>query len=304
MNNTVDLKVGFRCNNLCKFCLQGDHRRRVTPAIPMARLRRSLQEGIASGARRLVVTGGEPTLHAQVVGVVREGRRLGYTDVLIQSNGRSFQSEKVCRSLIDAGVNTFALSLHGSNSETHDYLTSRKGSFLQVVKGIKNLKRMGQSVVTNTVITTANYRDLPEIARLAVFLRVDQCQFAFVHITGLAEKNKDWLVPRKSVVEPWVKKALDIGIAGGLRVMTEAIPYCFMKGYEKYAAEVIIPPTIIFDAREVVADYTEMRQNDQKMKGPRCSRCARFPVCEGPWKEYPGLFGWSEFKPIPATTVN
>lgn len=298
MTNTVDLKVGFRCNNLCKFCIQGERKREVTPEVPLARLRRSLREGLAAGARRLVVTGGEPTLHARVFDIVEEARGLGYGDVLIQSNGRSFQSERVCRGLIAAGVTVFSVSLHGSDARTHDRLISRKGGFVQVVKGIKNLVGLGQRVVTNTVITTANYRDLPAIARLLVSLRVAQCQFAFLHIDGLAEKNKDWLVPRKSVVEPWVKKALDAGLEGGLRVMTEGLPYCFMRGYEKYVAETIIPPTIMFAAREVVPDYTAMRRNEQKRKGPPCSGCVRFDACEGPWREYPDLFGWSEFKPV------
>lgn len=298
MVNTVDLKVGFRCNNLCKFCVQGDIKRIEAPSQPLSRLIRSLKEGIASGARRLVLTGGESTIHEKIFEIIREARRLGFNDILMQSNGRTFHREKFCRDLIEAGVDTFAISVHGSTAETHDHLTSRKGSFKQTMRGIENLKRFGQCVVTNTVITTANYRDLPGIAGLLAGLGVGQCQFAFIHINGLAEKNKSWLVARKSVVEPWVKKALDVGISAGMRVMTEAIPYCFMKGYEDCVAEKIIPSTSVFDAHGAVPDYTFVRQNEQKAKGPRCRECAYADVCEGPWREYPEMFGWSEFHPV------
>ena len=86
--------------------------------------------------------------------------------------------------------------------------------------------------------------------------------------------------------------------------MTEAIPYCLMSGYEDYVAERIIPDTIIFDAEGVIEDYTLTRCTEGKSKGPDCSRCFYFKLCEGPWKEYPEMFGWDEFKPIEKSDVN
>ena len=35
-----------------------------------------------------------------------------------------------------------------------------------------------------------------------------------------------------------------------------------------------------------------------RMKGPRCPQCRHYVECEGPWKEYPQIFGWDEFKPM------
>jgi hypothetical protein len=75
-----------------------------------------------------------------------------------------------------------------------------------------------------------------------------------VHILGSADENKGWLVPRKSEIAPYVKKGLDIGIKAGKKVTTEAIPYCFLEGYEEYIAEKIIPKTRIYDANFVVEE--------------------------------------------------
>lgn len=297
MPDRIDLKVGFRCNNLCHFCVQGDKRTRL-PSKPGESLRASLEEGRKAGATGVVFTGGEPTLHQEVVELVRHARGLGFTDVQIQSNGRTFCYEKFCRSLIEAGATEFSPSLHGSTAAIHDFLTGAPGAFLQTVSGIRNLKKLGQRVLTNSVITKANYRDLPALARLFVALGVDQFQFAFMHITGRAGQNKEWLVARKSIIEPWVKAALDVGIRAGKTVMTEAIPYCLMRGYERYVAETIIPKTMIFDADTVIADYTQVRRDEGKAKGPDCPSCARFESCEGPWREYPEMFGWAEFRPL------
>jgi MoaA/NifB/PqqE/SkfB family radical SAM enzyme len=159
---------------------------------------------------------------------------------------------------------------------------------------------MGQTVLTNTVITKVNFRELPDVARLLVALRVAQYQFAFVHILGTAAANASWLVPRHSEVMPWVREGLEVGRRAGVRAMTEAIPFCFMTGYEDCVAEQIIPRTTVFDADVTLDDYTAYRRTEGKAKGPDCVRCVYFDRCEGPWAEYPQQFGWSELCPVEA----
>ncbi|HBL18502.1 MAG: hypothetical protein A2X36_10705 [Elusimicrobia bacterium GWA2_69_24] len=293
----VDLKIAFSCNNRCAFCVQGDKRSRFGPK-SMAEISRLLKDGRKRGADSLVFTGGEPTIQPDFLESVRVARGLGYTTIQVQTNGRKFCYPDFCRELAEAGVTEFGPSLHGSRPEIHDFLTGAPGSFLQTVSGIRNLKKQGLKVITNSVITRANYRDLPELAALFVSLGVDQFQFAFVHILGQAAENRGWLIPRKVLIEPWVKRGLDIGLAAGRVVMTEAIPFCRLRGYESCIAERIIPETVVYDAEATIESYTRVRQQEGKTKGPRCPECAYESVCEGPWKEYPGLFGWSEFVPI------
>jgi len=297
MSDRIDLKVGFRCNNYCRFCVQGDKRERL-PSKPEAELFRALEEGRRGGAEGVVITGGEPTLHSSLVAIAVRAKSLGYRTIQVQTNGRTFCYGDLVKRLADAGVDEFGPSLHGSSARVHDWLTGASGAFLQTVSGIRNIKKLGLRVITNSVITKANYRDLPDLARLLASLGVDQFQFAFMHMTGRAGENKSWLTARLPLVEPWVKKALDVGIAAGRTVMTEAIPYCFMSGYEAYVAERIIPDTRIYDADCVIADYTKTRLDEGKRRGPRCPECSWHKECEGPWREYPELFGWDEFVPV------
>jgi len=161
-----------------------------------------------------------------------------------------------------------------------------------------NLAGMGLDVITNTVITKSNYRHLPDIARLLISAGVRQYQFAFVHVVGNARKYAPSVVPRKTLVMPYAHEGLDQGIANQVQCMAEAMPYCFMQGYESYIAESIIPETMIFDADRVIESYTQERRNQGKLKGPPCMECTRCKICEGPWREYPELFGWDEFKPV------
>ena len=292
----IDIKISFGCNNMCLFCVQGKKREKHVPK-PLAQVKSELERGFAGGGREVVLTGGEPTLHKEFLAIVRLAKRTGYKNIQIQSNGRMFRYLDFCRAAAQAGATEASPALHGSRPEIHDFLTGAAGAFRETVTGIVNLKKAGFRVVTNTVISKPNTQDLPAIAKLLTALGADQFQFAFVHILGSAAANA-WLIPKKTVIEPFVKRGLDIGAAAGLRVMTEAIPYCFMSGYEDFVAERIIPRTKIYDAGTVIEDFGLYRQNEGKLKGPKCRGCAYFARCEGPWREYPELFGWGEFVPV------
>lgn len=293
----IDLKIGFLCNNNCLFCAQG-HKKCFGNRRTTSELKEHICQSASEGDKAIVFTGGEPTIHPDIIELVRYARKMGFTLIQIQSNGRRFAYIDFCKEMIIAGANQFAPSVHGPTPEIHDYLTHAKGAFAQAILGIKNLKQLKQDVITNTVITKLNYQYLPHIAELLVYLGVDQFQLAFVHAIGNAERNFDLIVPRKSVVTPYVKEALDISKNTGIRAMTEAIPYCFMRGYERYIAEEKIPDTKVFDLGNTIENFTESRKFQCKIKADKCQRCAYFQKCEGPWKEYPEHFGWGEFNPV------
>lgn len=297
--NRLDLKVGFQCNNRCFFCIQGN--KRFSCPNKSDREIRVILKRMRKTHDGVVFTGGEPTVRPELISWITYAKELDYKVIQIQSNGRMFYYKKYCRDIIKAGANEFALAVHGSSKQMHDKLTQAPGSFLEVTTGIKNLKKLGQYVLTNSVVTNINYKDLPKLAELLVKLKVDQFQFAFMHINQVIAHNPKVIkkiVPRYEKVIPYVKKGMDIGIKAGIKVMVEAVPYCFMKNYEKYISEQYIPFTSVIDDKLELADYGAYRKNSGKAKGPQCLRCRYDKICEGPWKEYPNLFGWSEFNPI------
>jgi len=291
----ADLKTGFLCNNNCLFCVQGPEKKKYGNK-GTEELKEIIRKA-KKGCDTIVFTGGEPTIRKDLVELVAEAKKAGFRKIQIQSNGRMFVYEQFCRDMVAAGANEFALALHGHTEELHDYLTGAK-SFRQLVVGIRTLKKLGQDVITNTVVTKSNYRHLPDIAKVLIGLRVDQIQFAFVHAVGAAGINFDSVVPRMEMVAPYLKKAIDIGRMLDTRIMTEGVPFCLLEGYEKSISETVMPDMKIFDQSMVVEDYRKMRVTSDKAKGPKCAKCLYNAVCEGPWKEYPEAFGWDEFKPV------
>lgn len=288
----VDIKTGFICNNNCLFCVQADNKCKGNRSFE--EIKADLDE-CRKRCDGVVLTGGEVTIRKDFFDLIRLAKELGYKTIQIQTNGRMFASLEFCKKTIEAGATEFSPALHGYCKEQHDYLT-RSVSFMQTVKGIKNLKSLGQYVLTNTVVVKSNYRNIPQIARLLVKLGVDQFQFAFVHPMGNALKNADSVVPRISLAAPYIHKGLLIGLSAGKQVMAEAIPYCHMKGYEQFVSENYIPETEVRGKKhQNVDNFTFQRRTYGKSKFAQCRKCKYDRICEGPWKEYPEIFGSDEF---------
>jgi MoaA/NifB/PqqE/SkfB family radical SAM enzyme len=298
----IDIKIGFNCNNMCDFCAQGGKRSRVGRK-SLAMIRADLARAWKEGATGVVFTGGEPTLHPDLLAAVKAARALGYESVQVQTNGRRFAYYDYCAGLKKAGVTEMGPSLHGSTAGIHERLTRAGGSFKEVVQGIINCKKLGMYVLTNSVITSVNYKDLPELARLLVYLKVDQFQFAYVHMVGSAWENRKTLAPRKTDILPYLRAALDAGIKNGTSCYTEAIPFCLLKGYEKCVAERVIPEGPVSDADFYIESYGDYRREKGKAKREECRACRWFAACEGPWREYPELYGWDEFVPVKGKKV-
>lgn len=290
----IDIKVSFNCNNHCKFCVQGDKRKWCKDKT--ADEVKVILKNSKSDREEVIFTGGEPTIRPDIIELVNYAKNLGYK-IQIQTNGRMFCYKDFCRRIINAGADTFAFSIHGHNAKLHDYLTSAKGSFEQSASGVRNLLSFGKLVVTNTVINKINFPFLPEIAKFLINLGIPQYQFAFPHILGRAFSNRDWIVPQKKEVIPYLKKGLKIGIKAKRYVRVEAIPYCFLKGYEEYVSDRHIPETKVYDV-ELTESFNRWRKEEGKIKGPKCKECKYFSSCEGPWREYPQIFGWDEFVPV------
>jgi MoaA/NifB/PqqE/SkfB family radical SAM enzyme len=292
----ADIKVGFACNNRCIFCAQGEKRSEST-AIPFDELIARL-ESVKGETSGLVLTGGEPTLHKDILRIVASAARMGYRPIQIQTNGRLLSYPKAIDALLRAGATEFSPSVHGSTAEIHDALTRAPGSFAQTTAGMRNVAKLGVPVVTNSVITKSNVHDLPNIVSLLGSLGVRVAQLAFVHPVGTAEAHFDEVVPRLSdVVEP-LRRAKELAQTFEMRLVCEGIPYCFLRGMEELAVEDQIPHTTVIDLDGERANYSEWRVVEGKSHGEPCTQCAVRATCEGPWREYPAAFGWGEFVPL------
>jgi MoaA/NifB/PqqE/SkfB family radical SAM enzyme len=292
----LDLKLGFACNNHCLFCAQGE-KRGDCDARPVEDLVQELARARPK-ATGVVLTGGEPTLYKPLRMLVKAARRLGYSNVQLQTNGRALSSPRLLGALVQAGLTEVSPSLHGATAETHDALTLAPGSFAQSTLGMKNAVDAGLPVVTNTVVTQKNLGELAAIVSLLADLGVRHAQLAFVHPVGTAWDEFDQIVPRLSDTVAPIRAARDVARERGVELVTEAVPLCFLPDMQELAVEWRIPDTTVADLGGRL-DYSDWRVREGKAHGPPCETCSARGRCEGPWREYPERRGWDEFVPIP-----
>lgn len=297
MYKRADIKVGFACNNYCTFCVQWDKRFKFKPRT-ISEIKNIILKEFELGARYVVFTWWEPTVHPNLVDAVKYAKDIWYLQIQIQSNWTNFDDIDYVKKLINAWVTEFSPSIHWFYKETHDKQVATNWAWERVVKWLINLRKLNCLVIINSVVTKDNYKEIPLLAKFLINLKVTQFQFAFVHILWSANKNKSFVVPKKSHVMPYIYKALDLSKKSWIPAFTEAIPYCFMEWYEWAISENIMPETSVVDAESRTDSYADYRWSEWKAKWPNCGKCSKNSVCEWPWKEYPEIYWWNEFIPV------
>lgn len=117
---------------------------------------------LASHARQFKLTGGEPTLHPDLAGIVRQIDSLGIPFTLF-TNGRWPDPDALLRLLGDAEqFDGFLISLHGPDAAAHEAFSGVPGSFAETVTHIRRAVDAGHDVAVSMVINQHNWDRLAE----------------------------------------------------------------------------------------------------------------------------------------------
>jgi MoaA/NifB/PqqE/SkfB family radical SAM enzyme len=290
----VDIKTGGLCNNRCIHCVVS--RRYETGNRSIQSYKNSVTAAARNGATHISVTGGEPTIHEEIVGILShaKAKRLHVT---LQTNGRRLSDRDFAQALHGL-VDDYVVALHGSRPGVHDAITRRQGSFVQTVAGVKNAGHSGARLIAKVVVSSFNAHDLGGLARLILELRMDAAIFTFPHGVGNAKKNYEKLIVPYSTLWPLLRPCIDYLKANKVPVAVETFPFCVVPGYEHHIAE-----CTMHQGESEVQFPNQRRRNwttlrlKQKSKFEQCSCCCFQDICEGVWTEYSEMFGSQEFIP-------
>ena len=310
---TFYVSPSYRCNEFCVFCPCARQARQydmldpdfIIHAIDLA-LEKELVEMV-------VISGGEPTLYPglfTIIDAIKE-RHLQFG---ILSNSLRFADKGYLSGFIERVGVGFELTtaFHSHVPETHDAVTSIRGSFNRSLTGIKNLISSGVHVTVKMVINNMSYRTLPEYARWIYTTFPDEVNWVLCNIDlcGAAFDNRDVAAVAFNESRPYLEKALDVVIDNykrgrNRRVNVYNTPFCcidpfYWKFLQRYESEVKIPalllppksgekPTVKFDL-----------EGDSGAHFEQCENCAVKGMCPGTWKQTAEFFGHDMFKPFKA----
>ena len=131
------------CNSRCVFCLDTDTPRNVY--LSDDEIHRELKRGRDElKADKVILSGGEGSIHPKFIDYVRYARDLGYSRVQTVTNGFMFSKRDFFLAAVEAGLGEITFSLHGHTPELHDRLTGTQGAFHKLMKGMMRAVRDGR----------------------------------------------------------------------------------------------------------------------------------------------------------------
>ncbi len=259
------LLVTEQCNHYCLMCSQPPKRPADRWLVEDAK---EVVRMMPSSVTSVGISGGEPTLLGddllELLSLTRTHLTNASVDLL--SNGRRFSDLAFAKAY--AAVQhprlTVGIPIYSDDPTRHDYIVQSKGAFDETIRGILNLKRLGQRVEIRVVLHLQSIPRLVELARYLArnLLFVDHVALMGLEMTGFTLANLDslWIDPYDYRNE--LAEAVSVLLAAGIHTSVYNLPRC------------VVPEVALTVYRKSISDW----KNEYL---PVCDTCTQRKDCGG-----------------------
>jgi MoaA/NifB/PqqE/SkfB family radical SAM enzyme len=293
----LSIHITDLCNSSCRFCVVASPLY-VSNSVDYESILRFLEANAGQGFEAVNLHGGEPTVHPMLLDLLQKIKDLGYPEVHLQTNAIRLADPLFSANLVSLGTKKFIVSLHGDQPEIHDSQTGTAGGLKRTLEGIRNVKRLGAHVRTNTVITRQNLQRLTDICRLACELGVDHINLSNLHPVGSALYARDIAMPDFNEVQEQVYRAVDLVVNSDRVITLEGFPYCVIRDCRQYQLNNEHREIRMLMRGQVINDYERFMSDVMRVFGEPCQHCRLKAQCGGVYPQYIEYNGWKEFAPI------
>jgi MoaA/NifB/PqqE/SkfB family radical SAM enzyme len=274
------VRLTYECNNRCTFCLDSDTHNGEMRA--RDDVKAQILDGRKKGATRLILSGGEPTIHPNYVDFIKLGALAGYEKIQTVTNGRLFGYDFFLRKCVEAGLSEVTFSLHGPNPKIHDALVGVPGAFEQETKGLKNAIADGRVVVNvDIVINKGNVKHLAEMLELFISWGVREFDLLQVVPFGRAfTEGRQSLFYDLEEHRPYLLAALEYSKRPDLHIWFNRFPPPHLEGFESLIQDPYKLNDEVRGRKEEFAGLLE-RDVDLECRDPgRCRYCYLEKLCD------------------------
>lgn len=274
------VRLTYDCNDRCIFCL--DSRAHDGEIRDAEEVKRQILEGRRRGATRLILSGGEPTIHPRFVDFVRLGRLAGYPRIQTVTNGRMFAYRAFLTAALDAGLTEITFSIHGPNAKIHDALVGVPGAFEQEVAGLEHALADGRPVVNIDVcVNRGNVKQLP--ALIETFVGKGVREFDLLHIIPFGRAytdGKEILFYDLAEMQPYLQAAFAWARKPDMHIWLNRFPPAHCEGFEDLIQD---PYKLNDEVRGRQEEYELLLERGQPLhcRAPeQCRHCYLEPLCD------------------------
>jgi len=273
------LRLTNACNNNCIFCLDKQNQNGTVRSL--GEIKEEMRQGRREKAVKLILSGGDPTLHPQFLQIIKMGKDMGYHEIQAVSNGRMFYYKDFLKKAVENGLTETTFSIHGHTKKLYEKQSQIKNSFEQALGGLINALGYPNLIVNiDIVINKINYKYLEEILRFFIKLGVTEFDLLQVMPFGSAWINRKEVLYDIKKALPYLKKAFSLQKEfSHIYLWTNRFPPQFLEGFE----ELIQHPVKLYDeARGRKEMFNDFLEKDILMRcyGQRCKYCFIKNFCQ------------------------
>lgn len=299
-NTHAFLQVNNICNQRCVFCKR--------PPNASSKINFNFEElkncirvfSTNKNISTIVFTGGETLMFPKLSELIKFAKKYNFKTE-IQTNG-SFLHTQI-NELKAAGLDKINFALHSHKKNVSNKLRGTNFGFEKINENLIMASKMGFDIHIIHVITSLNFKDLPEFIESLHQLNLNKfwLNFSLVVPESWAWENK-WIIPRYKEVKPFLIKAFGLCDKYQFQFdISEIVPLCIVEGFEEHA----ISTNFKEADDEAIDDFItgkrnlELNPSDTKAsKAPQCLECNLNDVCVGFYPRIKEHFGVSDFIPF------
>ena len=158
MSNELDqcmIAITHNCNLRCSFCFAKEAGYSETDLIDFKDVKKIVDFCDDTQIKYIVLTGGEPTLHPDIIKIIEYINDKHKFATAMTSNGIILSNKKFCKKLAGAGLNYLDISIKWRNN-FDDILINERECFAKQLNAIRNLSELGIEYTCSMVINEKN----------------------------------------------------------------------------------------------------------------------------------------------------
>jgi len=176
-----------RCNLACKHCYSISADVDFAGELTTPEIYRTMDDLRAFGVPVLILSGGEPLLHPDIIAISRRAKAMGFY-VGLSTNGTLLDEARLPE-VASVGYDYVGISLDGLEA-THDRFRRKAGAFAASLAALRRCRDAGIKVGIRFTLTQDNFHDLPALLELMETEDIDKFYLSHLNYGGRGNVNR------------------------------------------------------------------------------------------------------------------
>lgn len=304
--NNIYLAIDYICNENCLFCPCSENEKQKKIVTPYEELKTIIDSLVTHEVTDITISGGEPTLHPNLVELIQYAQRKGF-EITLLSNSERFSNTLFLNSFLkELDVKKFKLitTLHSSVAIEHEFVNQTDGSFSRTIKGLQKLLENDVRIIIKHCITKRNYQNLDIFYNDldAMFPENVDIQLCSIDYCGIPTEQLEKEMLSFTELRPYLESIFDLHLAkqhiGNQRKLyCINMPLCSCDVY--YWNYISIRRQKMYNAyKDPHLNDLIASQDNVGINREYCKSCKAFSFCSGTYLTAFDAFGDRIIKPF------